>query len=293
MRPVLAKVFTALTLSFTFGVSALHASSEGVSPAAYEIVRFANLPVTNAMIMSWIVSAILIISIRCMVLRPTLVPSRGQAIIESLLTGIRDLIAPIVGKKLVEPTLPLFVGLFTYILIQNWSGLLPGVGTIGHFHDGHFKYFFRPANADLNGTIALSLVAMIAWLYFVLKYAGFKTLFTDLFGNKANKAEVPAAIYYLLFVVFIAVGFIEIVSILFRPVSLSLRLYGNIFGGENLLTSMTGLVRWIVPVPFYFLEVLVGFVQALVFTLLLAVYIGSICNHHDDSEAPGGAQGSH
>jgi F-type H+-transporting ATPase subunit a len=78
------------------------------------------------------------------------------------------------------------------------------------------------------------------------------------------------------------VGFIEVISILFRPVSLSLRLYGNVFGGENLLTNMTNLVSWVVPVPFYFLEVLIGFVQALVFTLLVAVYIGSICNHEEE-----------
>ena len=80
-------------------------------------------------------------------------------------------------------------------------------------------------------------------------------------------------------------GFIEVISIVFRPISLSLRLYGNVFGGENLLHNMTGLVAWIVPIPFYFLEFLIGFVQALVFTLLVAVYIGSICNHEAEPHA--------
>jgi len=80
------------------------------------------------------------------------------------------------------------------------------------------------------------------------------------------------------------VGLIEIVSILFRPVSLSFRLFGNVFGGENLLANMTSLISWIVPVPFYFLEILIGAVQAFVFTLLTAVYIGLICNHGDDGE---------
>ena len=88
----------------------------------------------------------------------------------------------------------------------------------------------------------------------------------------------------MLGVLFLAVGFIEILSILFRPVSLSFRLFGNVFGGESLLHSMFYLVpqiNWILPVPFYFMEVLIGLVQALVFTLLVAVYIGLICNHEE------------
>jgi F-type H+-transporting ATPase subunit a len=106
-------------------------------------------------------------------------------------------------------------------------------------------------------------------------------VFLDIFGNKADKKEIPTAIYYFLFVIFFAVGLIEVISIVFRPVSLSFRLFGNVFGGENLLVSMTNLIGYIVPVPFYFLEVLIGAVQAMVFTLLVAVYIGLICNHDD------------
>ena len=78
------------------------------------------------------------------------------------------------------------------------------------------------------------------------------------------------------------VGLIEVVSIAFRPVSLSFRLYGNVFGGENLLTSMTGMVPYLIPIPFYFYEVLVGVVQALIFTLLVAIYIGLMTNHDED-----------
>ena len=171
-------------------------------------------------------------------------------------------------------------------MFHNWTGLLPGVGTFGFYDEfGHFNYWYRPANADLNMTVALALVSFAAWLYFILRYAGPKVIFFDLFGNKANKKDVPAAMYYFLFPIFILVGFIEIISILFRPVSLSFRLFGNMFGGENLLTSMTGLVAWIVPVPFYFLEILIGLVQALVFTLLVSVYIGLICNHEGAEHA--------
>jgi F-type H+-transporting ATPase subunit a len=150
---------------------------------------------------------------------------------------------------------------------------------------GHLKYWWRPGNADLNTTAALGIIAAVfSWAYFVLRYAGFKTLVVDLFGNKADRKDVGTAIWIFLIPIFIMVGLIEVVSILFRPVSLAFRLFGNVFGGENLLANMTGLVPYIVPVPFYFLETLIGLVQALVFTLLTAVYIGLICNHGEEGE---------
>ena len=136
--------------------------------------------------------------------------------------------------------------------------------------------FIRPANADWNGTIALAAVAMFAWFAISLRYAGPKHMLYDWFGNKAERSELATYIYYPLSVIFFLVGFIEIVSICIRPFTLSVRLFGNVFGGENLLHS-TGFIF-----PFYFLEILVGFVQALVFTLLLSVYIGLLCNHGDD-----------
>jgi F-type H+-transporting ATPase subunit a len=116
-----------------------------------------------------------------------------------------------------------------------------------------------------------------------LKVAGPKFFIWELFGNKADKKETPAAIYMLLAPIFLMVGVIEVVSIAFRPVSLSFRLFGNVFGGENLLTSMTGMAPYIVPIPFYFYEVLVGVVQALIFTLLVAIYIGLMTNHDEEA----------
>ncbi|MGE9291573.1 MAG: F0F1 ATP synthase subunit A [Puniceicoccales bacterium] len=299
--------------------SAVSAADGAVSPHAYEIGEIFGIAITNAMVTSWVISLILILVIRLLVGKATLIPSKGQVIVESIVIGIRDLVAPIVGKRMVGPTFWLLGGLFTFILISNWSGLLPGVGTIGHdtmqvqfdsveqqdayhaapedskerqeiitelrkeghVHD-HFRYVIRPANADLNMTFALSAVAMVAWLYFIFVYVGPKGVVKDIFGNKADKNSVPLPVYYLLTFIFIGVGFIEIISIIFRPVSLSFRLFGNMFGGENLITSMHGIFAFILPVPFYFLEVIIGFVQALVFTLLVAVYIGLICNHGDE-----------
>jgi F-type H+-transporting ATPase subunit a len=242
------------------------------------------------MVTSWVISLILVLVVRLMVGKPKMVPGKGQAVIEGVINWLKELIEPIVGKKMVRPVFPLIAGLFIFILIHNWSGLLPGVGAYGI--DGEkFKYFQRPANSDLNMTLALALVVQFAWLYFVLnpKYAGPGTLAYDIFGNKADKKETPAAIYLFLFPLFFAVGLIEVISILFRNVSLSFRLYGNVFGGENLLTNMLEMggnllgpyFAWVIALPFYGLELLIGFVQAFVFAILTAVYIGLICNHGD------------
>jgi F-type H+-transporting ATPase subunit a len=270
-------------------VSAL-ASEGGVPEKAELLFHVGPLPVTNSMVTSWGVALVLIIVIRLATWKPQLIPTRSQAIIESLIQGLLDLTAPIVGPKVARPAFPLLIALFTYILIQNWSGLLPGVGTIKILENGEWKEVLRPGNADMNSTIALAAVSMVCWFYFIMRYAGPKAVLYDIFGNKADKKSLPAVIYYSLFVLFFGVGLIEIISILVRPVSLSFRLFGNILGGENLMHAMYGVQKWVLPVPFYFLELLIGFVQALVFTLLVSVYIGLICNHGDEEHEPGGPE---
>lgn len=271
-------------MALATSLPAFAAEEHGVASAAEELFKIGPLPITNSMVTSWVVAVVLIIAVRLAIKRPQLVPSRGQAIVENLVQGILDLISPIVGTKVAKPAFPLLIGLFTFILIQNWSGLVPGVGTVymKSHESGHWMEFVRPGNADMNGTIALALVAFVGWFYFIMRYAGPAFVLKDIFGNKADKKETPAVIYYPLFVIFFAAGLIEIISIFFRPVSLSFRLFGNIYGGENLIHAMSGIQKWGLPAPFYFLELLIGFVQAFVFTLLVSVYIGLICNHGDD-----------
>jgi F-type H+-transporting ATPase subunit a len=272
-----------LSISFLFFTSSVLLGSEGgVSPYAYHLFDVVGIGITNAMVMSWVISVLLIALVRWMVGSPQLIPTRSQALIEVLVEKVKAIVSPIVGDRMVAPTFPFLISLFFFILIHNWSSLLPGVGTIGYYEGHHLVYFLRPGNADLNGTLALSCIAMLAWFYFVLRYAGIKVLLFDLFGNKADRKEVNFFVYAFLFFIFLGVGVIEVISILFRPISLSLRLYGNVFGGENLLNSVSGILSWVLPVPFYFLEVLIGLVQALVFTLLVSVYIGAICNHSDE-----------
>jgi len=273
-----------LALLSTSATAAAAEGGDGVETAATALFRIGALPVTNSMVTSWVVAALLIILIRIAVRRPKLIPTRAQSMVEDVVEGILNLISPIVGPKVAKPAFPLLIGLFTFILIQNWSGLFPGVGTIYmvNHETGRWMELIRPGNADLNSTLALALVAIACWLYFIMRYAGPVFVLKDIFGNKADKSEVPAALYYPLFVIFFLVGIIEVVSILFRPISLSLRLFGNVFGGESLMHAMSGMQKWLLPTPFYVLELLIGLVQAFVFTLLVSVYIGLICNHGDD-----------
>jgi F-type H+-transporting ATPase subunit a len=198
-----------------------------------------------------------------------------------------------VGKAAFPAAFPILVTFFIFILFHNWMGLIPGVGTMGWGVDdatGHFhltRPFIRPHNADFNGTIALALISFGAWAIIVFKFAGPKTIMMDLFGNKADKNETPAWLYPILSLVFLAVGLIEVFSIAIRPFTLSVRLFGNIFGGENLLHG-TGFVF-----VFYFMELLVGIIQALVFTLLTAVYIGLLCNHEGSEHGTAGDKHAH
>ncbi|MEI7566369.1 MAG: F0F1 ATP synthase subunit A [Opitutaceae bacterium] len=289
----LAKKIIATSAALVSAVAMFASEGQGVAPAAAKLYDFGNgWAITNSMATGWTVSAVLIALILFAVRKPQVLPTKSQAVFESLLEGLRDLFEPIVGKKAFPATFPLLVTFFIFILIQNWMGLLPGVGTIGwgHYVDGDFHIsspWIRPFTADFNSTIALALVSFGAYLIIIFKYAGPKLILWDLFGNKADKKETPSWLYPFLTLVFLLVGCIEVFSIIIRPFTLSVRLFGNVFGGENLLHG-TGFIF-----IFYFMELLVGLIQATVFTLLTSVYIGLLCNHGDDHEAGHAAEAHH
>jgi|APGre2960657505_1045072.scaffolds.fasta_scaffold02545_6 F-type H+-transporting ATPase subunit a len=281
MRPL----FTTATLIPTLAL----ANSEGVNPNATDLFNIGGIPVSNSILTTWILAVIIIIAIRVLIGTPKIVPNKGQALVETMASGLRDALEPIVGKSMIGKVFPTLCGFFVFILLMNWSGLLPGVGTIKYSDaNGHLLEAIRPATSDLNTTLALSIISFAAWTYFVLRYAGFKALIFDLFGNKADKKEIGLLMWIMLGFIFLGVGGIEVVSIAFRLISLSFRLYGNVFGGENLIHALGGIAPYVVPAVAGLLEVLVGLIQAFVFTLLSAVYIGLICNHeggHDDEPA--------
>ncbi len=271
--------------------------AEGVNPAAAKLVDFGGgWAITNSMATGWVISALLIAVLFWLIGKPQVLPTKGQAVFETILESLRDLFEPIIGKKAFPAAFPLLVTLFIFILVHNWMGLLPGVGTVGQGYvdaEGHFHLtspWIRPFTSDFNSTIALALISFGAYLIIIFKYAGPKLILWDLFGNKADKKETPGWLYPVLSLVFLVVGFIEVFSIMIRPFTLSVRLFGNVFGGENLLHG-TGFF----PI-FYFMELLVGLIQAVVFTLLSSVYIGLICNHgddHDHDHAEGEAAEAH
>jgi len=259
---------------------------------------------TNSILVSIIVSAFVIWFCRAATRQMSLVPHPLQNAFEAIIEGLYDILESIVGRHMIARTFPLLATLFIFILASNWFSLLPGVGSIGFgqreggfFNVPHMETpLLRPTTADLNMTAAMALILMAFWLYWALAELGAKGLFLHTFGVKGGLKGLVA---FALAPIFFFVGVIEVISIIFRPISLSLRLYGNIFAGENLLTAMItlghdlNLPDWLaaiasitVPIPFYFLELLVGLLQAFVFMLLSAVYI-QLVTTHDESEGAG------
>ena len=263
----------------------------GLSQKAVEIARPFGVPITNSMVVTWVVALGLIVFAQLSTRRMAEVPGGAQNFLEWLIEGLYGLLESIIGRHLVEKTFWFFATIFIFILASNWVGLIPGVGTIGWGHHTEHGFvveqpLFRGANADLNMTLAMALVFFACWIVWALQEVGPLGVAKELF---APKGETAGALRVLMIVVFFAAGCLEIISILFRPVSLSFRLYGNVFAGENMLETMATLVPglgWLLPIPFYFMELLVGLVQALVFMLLTAVFTLLICQHHEE---PGSA----
>jgi F-type H+-transporting ATPase subunit a len=261
-----------------------------LSRDAVEIARPFGFPITNSMVVSWVVALGLIVFARIATRDMKRVPDGAQNFLEWLVSALYGLLEGIIGPHLVKRTFWFFATIFIFILTANWVGLIPGVGTIGwgHLTDSGFKIdqpLFRGANADLNLTLAMAIIFFALWLYWAFQEVGLRGVAHELFGAKG---ETEGFMKVLMVVVFFAAGCLEVVSILFRPVSLSFRLYGNIFAGENMLETMARLVPgfgWLLPIPFYFLELLVGLVQALVFMLLTAVFTLLICQHEEEGSA--------
>lgn len=269
----------------------------GIPAKAVELFHIGPLPVTNSMLVSWVVALGLIIFAQLATRNIQQVPSGIQNFWEWLVESLYEFLEGIIGPELVKKTFWFFATIFIFILFANWFGLIPGVGTIGWGENvgGHFEVthpLLRGVNADLNMTMAMALIFFACWIVWAFQANGPIGLLKHLF---APKGESSGLLKVLLVVVFFAVGFLEIFSILFRPVSLSFRLYGNIFAGENMLESMSKLVPglgWLLPIPFYFMELLVGVIQALVFMLLTAVFT-MLITQHDDEPGHGKAHGHH
>jgi F-type H+-transporting ATPase subunit a len=263
---------------------------EGLTQAANVIFRIFGLPITNSMVVTWITALGLIVLARIATRHIEPVPHGIQNFWEWQIEGLYNFLEGIIGPHLVKRTFWLFASIFIFILATYWIGLVPGVGTVGwgHHTANGFRIdqpLFRGANADLNLTLAMALVFFASWIVWSIQARGPFGFLKELF---APKGESTGWLRVLMVVVFFAAGCLEIISILFRPVSLSFRLYGNDFAGENMLETMSRLVPglgWLLPVPFYFLEFLMGLVQAMVFMLLTAVFTLLMCQQEEEKPA--------
>jgi F-type H+-transporting ATPase subunit a len=277
-------------------VAAEPEAERGLTQQANEIARPLGFPITNSMVVTWIVVVGLILLARTATRDMKGIPDGTQNLLEWLIEGLYGFLEGIIGPHLTKRTFWYFATVFIFILTGNWFELIPGVGTIGWGHRTPRGFvvdqpLFRGANADMNLTLAMALVFFACWIVWALQEVGLKGFFKELFGPKG---DMTGPLKLLMIVIFFASGCLEIISILFRPVSLSFRLYGNMFAGETMLETMSKMVPglgWLLPIPFYFMEVLVGLVQALVFMLLTAVFTLLICQHDEPSPAAGAETG--
>src|SRR6201989_2527530 len=250
---------------------------ETLSLKAVPLFQIGEFSVTNSMLVSGVVALAVIVCAQLATRNIKTVPTGAQNFWEWLVESLYNFLESIIGRELVQKTFWVFGTIFIFIPLTNWGGLIPGMGTVGWGHvdpaTGAFhidRPLFRGANADLNMTSAMALIFFVLWIIWALQANGIGGFLMELFGPKC---ETSVVLKILMVVVFFLVGWLEIISILFRPVSLSFRLFGNIFAGESILEAMSHMVpalAWLIPIPFYFLEILVGFVQALVFMLLTA-----------------------
>ena len=254
------------------------------------LIHIGKFAITNSMLVTWVVAAGIIVFAQLAMRKIERIPSGAQNFWEWLVEGLYNFLENIIGRELVRKTFWFFATIFIFILFVNWFGLVPGVGTIGWGHHDPATGIFhvdrpllRGGNADLNMTTAMAAIFFVLWVVWAIQANGVGGFLRHLFGAKG---ETTGILKLVMVVVFFMVGWLEVVSILFRPVSLSFRLFGNIYAGESTLEVMSNMVpflSWLIPIPFYFLELLVGVVQALVFTLLTAVFTLLIAQHESET----------
>ena len=219
--------------------------------------------VTNSILTGILASVVILLLVFWLTRSIKMKPGKNQNFAEWLFSGVLSLTEGITGGNRKEALLilPLGATFFLFIIVNNWLGLVPGVGSIGYNEivDGHevFVPIFRAANADLNTTLALALISVGATQYYGLRKLKL--------GYLKKYINVSSPINFF-------AGILEIVSELAKIISFSFRLFGNVFAGEVLLVVIISLVPYIAPIPFYGLEIFVGFVQALVFAMLSLVF---------------------
>lgn len=248
--------------------------------AAEPLFHIGSFPVTNAYVNSTIALVILVVLAFFIKISIKEVPGRLQNFVESIFEALLGYFDQVTNDREKSKKFLPFVGtVFLFILISNWLGQLPGTGSIGLWlmHEGHIELIpiLRPATSDLNLTIAIAIVSVAASHLLGMFTLGFFTHWNKFIqlGTIWKALKTLSPIKILTALVEFVVGIIELFSEAAKVVSLSLRLFGNIFAGEVLMTVISGLFAYALPLPFIALEFIVGIVQATVFALLTLVYL--------------------
>ena len=249
---------------------------------AEPIFHWQGFTVTNSLLNTWLVVLLVVIFSLFLKSRIKLVPRGIQNVMEAAIEMLLDVFDSVTGSR--QKTLkyfPFVLSFFVFILLNNWLGLLPGVGSIGFVEELHgeklFIPFFRGGTADLNTTLALATIGVVfSHIFSVMAIGAWK--YINKFINFKALIEIPKKVLReptILIVnpIKVFVGFIEIIGEAAKVASLSFRLFGNIFAGEVLLAAMAAILAFGLPIPFMFLEVIVGLIQAFIFSILILAYI--------------------
>ena len=256
-----------------------------VPPAAEIIFTVLGLPVTNSMICTWIVAAIILMVVRLSTWNIKEIPTGMQNVIEAIVEGWDSLIGDILDKRVTRWVFPFATTFFIFIVISNLLDLVPGVGSIGlKSPDGSFKPLFRPPTTDANLTMVMAGIFLIMSLYWAVRYNGVWGLVKHIFGVKMETNKFAYPLFVLLF---LFIGAMELLSVAFaRPVALAMRLYGNVYAGESILDmifhSKSEVFSILLASGMYFYETFVCLVQAFVFAMLVVAFVGTLCSHTEE-----------
>ncbi len=261
-------------------------SEEAVPSAAPAVFHVLGLPITNSMICTWIVAAIILIVVRVSTWKNIKeIPSGMQNVLEAMVEGWESLIGDILDKRVTRWVFPFATTFFIFIVISNLMDLVPGVGSIGFFGpDNSFTPLFRPPTTDANLTIVMATIFLLMSLFWAVRYNGVWGLAKHIFGVKMETSKL---LYPLFFLLFLFIGAMELLSVGFaRPVALAMRLYGNVFAGESILDMIFHgkSLFWaiILSSGMYFYETFVCVVQAFVFAMLVVAFVGTLCTHTEE-----------
>ena len=239
-----------------------------ISIAAEPLFFIGSFPITNTIVVTLAISLIIIVASFILKSRLRLIPRGFQNVVESVLEALLNLVDSVTqDHRQTRKFFPLVATIFIFVILSNWIEVLPGLGTIGiretHAGVSTLVPFIRSGSADLNMTLALAVVSVISAQILGIATIGAVKYFQKFFVSPLRKPYFVGTF----------VGVLELISEVAKIVSFSFRLFGNIFAGEVLLMVMLFLVPYFVPLPFLFLELFVGFIQALVFSMLTLVFL--------------------